>query len=194
MQTRRALGLLALALPLSATAAPESFIIDIGHTFPYFDVRHNGVEKIRGRFDKTSGRFTLDRAAHSGSVELTVQTATVSTGSNEPGVPRARDDRLRSPDLLNVAEYPSMSFKSTRVSFKGDNPDVIEGNLTLIGVTRPLTLHVENWNCALEKGKMRCGGNATGAFKRTDFGMKYGTPTALGDDVALWLSISGIQE
>jgi polyisoprenoid-binding protein YceI len=123
----------------------------------------------------------------------------VNTGDTErAGRPRTRDEHLRNADFFNVQEFPSMTFKSTKVVFKGEDPATIEGNLTLLGVTKPVTLHIERWKCGPDirtQGKRyQCGGNATGAFKRSDFGMKYGLPTAVGDEVKLWMSFYGFKQ
>src|ERR1044071_1603258 len=87
-----------------------------------------------------------------------------------------------------------MSFKSTKVVFKGEDPTSIEGNLTMLGVTKPVTLHIDRWKCGPDirtQGKRyQCGGNASGAFKRSDFGMKFGLPAAIGDEVKLWMSFT----
>jgi len=191
-----ALGAIALALPLAAAAAPESYTIDPNHTYAYFEVEHLGVSLQRGRFERTSGKFTLDHAAKSGSVELSVETASVSSGDNVKGNrPRTLDDHLKTADFFNVAEFPRMSFKSTGVKFAGDNPSEIAGQLTLLGVTKPFTLKVDRWVCKdnpMSKKPM-CGGNASASLKRTEFGMKYGVP-AIGDEVRLWVSIEGYRD
>ena len=189
-------GVLALVLPLAAMANPENYTIDPTHTYAYFEVEHLGVSNQRGRFDRTSGKFTLDRVAKSGSVELNIETASVSTGDNVKGSrPRTLDDHLKTADFFNVAEFPRVSFKSTGVKFVGDNPAEIAGNLTLLGVTKPVTLKVERWVCKdnpMSKKPM-CGGNASGSLKRTDFGMKYGVP-AIGDEIRLWVSVEGYKD
>jgi polyisoprenoid-binding protein YceI len=192
-------GLAALALPLAAAAEVENYVIDPTHTVPYFDVDHLGFATMRGRFDRASGKFSIDHAAKTGTLEIIVDTATVSTGDNERGGrPRTRDEHLRSPDFFNVAEFPQMTFKSTSVKFAGDNPDTIQGNLTLLGVTKPLTLKIIRWKCGPDirtQGKRyQCGGNVTGSFKRSEFGMKYGLPTAIGDEVNLWMSFYGFKQ
>jgi polyisoprenoid-binding protein YceI len=177
-------------------ANPENYTIDPTHTYAYFEVEHLGVSVQRGRFERNSGKFTLDRAAKTGSVELNVETASVSSGDNVKGSrPRTLDDHLKTADFFNVAEFPRMTFKSTGVKFAGDNPSEIAGNLTLLGVTKPVTLKVERWVCKdnpMSKKPM-CGGNASASLKRTDFGMKYGVP-AIGDDVRLWVSIEGYKD
>ena len=90
-----------------------------------------------------------------------------------------------------------MTFKSTKVVFKGEEPTAIEGNLTLLGVTKPLTLQLERWKCGPDirpVKRLQCGGNATGSFKRSEFGMKFGLPTAVGDEVKLWMSFYGFKQ
>lgn len=190
------LAVVACALSPLAAAAPESYTIDPYHTYPYFEVDHLGVSTMRGMFRRTSGKFTMDRAAKTGSVELVVETASIDTGDNEKGSrPRSRDEHLRAADFFNVAEFPRMTFRSTAVKFAGDNPVEVAGNLTLLGVTRPLTLKVERWTCKdnpMNKRPM-CGGNASGVLKRSDFGMKYGIP-AIGDEVKLYFEIEGYRD
>jgi polyisoprenoid-binding protein YceI len=185
------LGVFTLALPFAVMAAPESYTMDPYHTFTNFEVDHNGVSTVRGRFDRQSGKFSIDRAAKSGSVELAVETASVSTGDNDKGGrPRTRDEHLRSADFFNVAEFPQMAFKSTAVKFAGEAPAEITGNVTLLGVTRPVTLHVDRWVCKpnpMSKKDM-CGGNFSGAVKRSDFGMKFAIP-GVSDEVKLFIGV-----
>lgn len=193
---KKSLFAVALALPFAAYAAPENFTMDPNHTYAYFEVEHLGVSIQRGRFDRTSGKFSLDRTAKSASVELSIETASVSSGDNVKGSrPRTLDDHLKTADFFNVAEFPRMTFKSTGVKFAGDNPAEIAGNLTLIGVTKPVTLKVERWVCKDHPviKKAMCGGNASATLKRTDFGMKYGVP-AIGDEIRLWVSVEGYKD
>ena len=193
---RKALFAAAFALPFAAQSAPEGYTMDPYHTFTHFEIDHNGLSNMRGRFDKTSGKFTIDRAAKTGSVELTVETVSITTGDNEKGSrPRARDEHLRTADFFNVAEFPRMTFKSTGVKFAGDNPAEIAGSLTLLGITKPLALKIERWVCKdhpMSK-KPICGGNASATLKRSDFGMKYGLPN-LGDDLKLFLSFEAYKD
>ena len=143
MKKSSALFLIALAAPIAAIAAPENYTLDPLHTFPHFSVDHLGVSTMWGRFGKTTGKFTIDHAAKKASLELSVETASIDTGDNVRGSrPRARDEHLRTADFFNVAEFPRMTFKSTAVKFAGDSPAEITGNLTLVGVTKPLTLKV----------------------------------------------------
>ncbi|HVF64883.1 MAG TPA: YceI family protein, partial [Casimicrobiaceae bacterium] len=146
-----------------------------------------------GRFAKFGGTFSMDRAAKSGGVDFTIETASVDTGDNDKGSrPRSRDEHLRHSDFFNAAEFPRMTFKSTRVVFTGDNPTAVEGNFTMLGVTRPLTLQLVRFKCnpPSATAKEKCGGDARGTLKRSDFGMKRGVP-AIGDDIALEIGFEG---
>lgn len=190
------LGALALALPLAATAAPETYTIDPEHSFPHFAVDHLGVSTIWGRFDKISGKFTIDRAAKSGTLDLAIETVSVTTGDAERGArPRSRDEHLRSADFFNAAEFPRMTYKASSVKFDGDNPSEVSGELTLLGVTKPVTLKIERWVCKDHpfSKKPMCGGNASGTLKRTDFGMKYGVP-AVGDEIRLYVGFEAYKD
>ena len=178
---------------LCASAAPENFTLDPYHTFPSFGVDHLGLSTVYGRFDKTAGKFTLDRAAKTGSVEITIDTASLTTGDNVRGSrTRSRDEHLRSADFFNVAEFPTIVFKSTRTHFGAELPSSVEGTLTMLGVSKPVTLNFERFKCVANmfNQKERCGGNATGKFKRSDFGMKTAIP-AVGDEISLNIGFEG---
>ena len=192
MKTR--LLMMALAIPpLAAHAAPETYTIDPLHAVPNFWVEHFGLSEVHGRFDRMTGKFAIDKQAKTGSVELAIATASISTGDSVKGSrAQSRDDHLKSADFFNAAEFPQMSFKSTKVNFSGDLPSSVEGNFTLLGVTKPVTLTFERFKCGQHPftKKDRCGGNAVGKIKRSDFGMKYGIP-AMGDEIGLNVSFEG---
>ena len=177
-----------VALPLSAVAA-DSYTVDPLHTFPRFRINHLGFSTMQGRFDKTTGKVTLDRAAKTGSVELAIETASVDTGFVK------RDDHLKSPDFFNAAEYPTITYRSTAIRFKGDTPSSVEGNLTMAGVTRPVTFTIDAFNCGTNpmNKKEECGADASADIKRSDFGVKYGVPN-IGDDVKLILEIEAVKD
>jgi polyisoprenoid-binding protein YceI len=190
-------AILLATLPVAAVASPETYKFDTLHTYAYFEVNHFGFSNVRGRFDTSSGKFTLDKAAKTAALDLTIQTASISSGHpTEHGLyPRTRDDHLRSPDFFNVAEFPTMTYKATSVKFNGDAPSSIEGSLTLLGVTKPVVLHVDNWKCGPHPifKKEACGGNASGVIKRTDFGMKTYVPV-ISDEIKLWIGFEGYKE
>jgi polyisoprenoid-binding protein YceI len=190
---RKKLSLIALlACPVAALAA-DSYTVDPLHSSVNFSVDHLGLTNIYGRFNKFTGTFSMDKAAKTGTLDATVDTVSVDTNENDKGSrARSRDEHLRSADFFNAAEFPKMTFKSTKVAFTGDNPSAIEGNLTLLGVTHPLTLTIERFKCNPASGnaKERCGGVAVGKLKRSDYGMKRGVPN-IGDEITLLLAFEG---
>lgn len=183
-------------LPLAALAAPETYNIDTLHSFPSFSVSHFGMSTMFGRFERMTGKVSIDRAAKTGSLEVKIPTATVSTGdAKRTDGARSRDDHLRAADFFNSTEFPDMVYKSTKFNFAGDRLESIDGNLTLLGVTKPVKLTVTSFNCGANpmSKKEMCGSDATGSIKRTDFGMKFGVP-AIGDDIKLMINVEAYKE
>ncbi|HWH82379.1 MAG TPA: YceI family protein [Burkholderiaceae bacterium] len=170
-------------LPAPALAAPETYLIDVVHSFPSFSVGHLGMSTLHGRFDQMSGTITLDRAAKTGALEVKIVTASITTGdakhvagswAEKTYGPRSRDEHLRSADFFNVAEFPDATYKSTKFNFSGDALESIDGTLTLLGVTKPVKLTVTAFKCGPHPftKKEMCGADAVTQFKRSDFGMK----------------------
>ena len=180
--------LLLTSLPFVAHAA-DSYSIDPQHTFAHFSVNHLGFSTMQGRFDKSSGKLTLNRAAKSGSVDVAIEASSITTGFGK------RDDHLRSPDFFNVAEFPNLTYKSSAVKFKGDTPISVDGNLTLLGVTKPVTLTIHSFKCANHpmNKKELCGADASAQIKRSDFGMKFGLPN-VGDDIKLVFEVEAYKD
>jgi polyisoprenoid-binding protein YceI len=184
---RIALAAALSALPLVAAAQAETYALDPYHTIPHFSLEYHGYGTLIGRFDKMSGKFTVDRTAKKGGLEFAIEAASVNTGDGERGPrPRSRDEHLRTPDFFNAVEFPRITFKSTNVKFSGDSPAEVEGQLTLLGTTKPLTFRIDRWVCKDHPvyKKPSCGGNATAVFKRSEFGMKYAIPS-ISDEVRL---------
>jgi polyisoprenoid-binding protein YceI len=196
MLLRRPLALLACFAPLCAPAAPQTYTIDPLHSYPHFRVNHLGMASLIGRFERMSGKIVLDTAARTGSIEVKIPTATVTTGDGRraDGV-RSRDEHLRTADFFNSAEFPEMVYRSTRLNFNGDALESIEGALTLLGVTRPVKLTVTSFRCGPHPftKKPLCGADAEGTIKRTDFGMKFGVP-AISDEVRLMIGVEAYPE
>jgi len=180
--------LLAASLPLASHAA-DSYTVDPAHTYPHFSVSHLGFSTMQGRFDKSSGKVTLDRAAKTGSVDIAIEAASVSTGFAK------RDEHLKSPDFFNAAEFPTITYKSSSMKFKGDAPASVEGNLTLLGVSKPVTLTIDAFKCGAHPMNKKdvCGAGASGQFKRSDFGMKFGLP-GVGDDIKLVFEVEAYKD
>jgi polyisoprenoid-binding protein YceI len=180
--------LLFSSLPLAAHSA-DSYTMDPSHTYAHFTISHLGFSTMHGRFEKSSGKITLDRAQKSGSLNIEIETASLSTGFAK------RDDHLRSPDFFNAAEFPKISYKSSAIKFNGDTPSRVEGNLTISGVTKPVTLTIDALKCGANpmNKKELCGADASAQIKRSDFGIKYGLP-AIGDDVKLTFEVEAYKD
>ena len=182
--------LLALAaVTAPALAAPAGYTIDPNHTFPVFEVDHLGFSTQRGRFNKTSGRITLDTAARQGSVDVTIEAASIDMGFAK------WNDNMRGEGFFNTAEFPTISFKAERLSFDGDKPVSAEGSLTLLGVTKPVTLTLTRFHCAPHPLNKRetCGADVVATLKRSEFGMTKYIPS-VGDDVRLLIAVEAFRE
>lgn len=194
MMTKLITGtLMAAALGLGAMtvsqAAPEKYVFDNSHTYPYFEVTHLGWSTTRGLFHKTSGSATLDFAAKTGSVEAVIDAASLDTAFAK------RDEHLRGEDFFDVANYPTIAFKADRIRFEGDQPAEAEGKLTLRGVTRPVTLTFTRFKCGEHPiaKKYYCGADASATIKRGDFGMGA-FPNAVSDEVKLSIAVEAARE
>ena len=195
MMRRAILGAIVAAMPFATAAQVESYTLDPIHSFVNFTVDHLGFTTIHGRFDKSSGRATVDRAARKGTVDMVVEAASVNTGDGDKGSrARSRDEHLRTADFFNAAEFPRITYKGN-VKFSGDGASEVEGQLTLLGVSRPVVLKMERWKCGAHpfNKKELCGGNASGRIKRSEFGMKYGIP-GVGDEINLMIGFEAYKD
>lgn len=175
-------------LTAAAHAAPETFTIDNSHTYPLFTYNHHGFSNQTHKFDKTSGTVTLDRAARTGAVDVTIDTKSVNTGY------AVFDEHIQAEDFFDTAKYPTITFKSSKMTFKGDQPTSVAGELTIKGVTKPVTLGITNFLCKPHPILKvdACGANATTRVKRSDFNMGKYAPY-VSDEVTLTLSIEAVK-
>lgn len=182
-------AVLALATAFSAPvfAAPQTFVVDGSHTFPRFSYSHFGLSKQLSRFDKTSGTIVLDKAAKTGSVDIVIDTKSVNTGFP------LFNEHIQGADFLDTTQFPTATFKSTKIVFKGDKPTAVKGDLTIKGVTKPVTLKVTSFlampHPMLKKDAI--GANATVTIKRTDFNAGKYAPN-VGDDVTIDIALEAI--
>jgi polyisoprenoid-binding protein YceI len=180
---------LATLIATPALAAPEVFSIDNGHTFPRFSYKHLGYSTQLSRFNKTTGTITLDAAAGTGTVDVTIDMTSVDTGS------ALFDDHIQGPDYLHTEQYPSATFKSTAVKFAGDKPVTIDGLLTIKGVSKPVTLTVTSYQRMPHPmmKKDAIGADATTVIKRSEFNAGKNAPY-VGDEVTLSIALEAIKQ
>jgi len=181
--------ILAAVAAAPALAAPETFAVDSTHTFPRFSYNHLGYSIQMSRFDKATGTVTLDKAAKTAAVDIVIDTKSVNTGS------ATFNEHIQGEDFLDTAKHPTATFKSTKVVFEGDKPVSIDGNLTLKGVTKPVTLKVTSFHAMphpmLKKDAI--GANATTKVKRTDFNMGKNVPY-VGDEVTIDIALEAVKQ
>lgn len=194
MKVRAALGCLALGLGLSlstlALAGSSKHEVDSYHAWSFFKVKHMGVSHAYGRFNVISGSVELDDAdASKSAVEISIKTDSVDTANAK------RDEHLKGADFFDAKQFPTITFKSTKVEKAGEALSVT-GDLTLHGVTKSVTAKVEKTGEGKGmQGEHRTGFEASFAVKRSDFGMKWGLDNgAVGDDVQLWVSLEAIKK
>ncbi len=172
MKLKLIIASLLAASAASAFAAVDTYTIDPAHTYPSFAADHMGISVWRGKFEKTSGTVTLDRAAKTGSIDIHIDPSTIDFGMAK------LNEHAKSPDMFDVAKFPDVTYKSTSIKFDGDKPVSVDGELTLHGVTKPVKLTINSFKCVPHPMLKRevCGADATAEFNRADFGISYGLP------------------
>lgn len=160
--------------------AADTYTIDPGFSRANFDIARLGFSSQRGSFNKTSGTITLDLAAKTGSVEFTINTKSIDMGS------AAWTNHLSDEGLFNVKKYPTMHFKSDKLIFDDAKVVAAQGQFTMLGVTKPLRVTVNNFQCGLSPMDKRsmCSGNINALLKRSDFGLTKYIP-AVSDEVSI---------
>jgi polyisoprenoid-binding protein YceI len=182
---------LTLIVPLSTLAADETYVIDPVHSQPIFEVQHmGGFSMQHGSFTKIAGKVVVDRSAHKGSADVSIDASSIRTFSEK------LDTHVKGEDFFNVAKYPTVTFKSSNLTFDGDKLVAMDGELTMLGVAKPVSLKVTNFVCGEHpfNKKPMCGAEATTTIKRSDWGMKSGVPKSSSDDVKLMLPIEAYRE
>jgi polyisoprenoid-binding protein YceI len=185
-----AAGALATSLSFSAFAGVSTYQIDPDHTYPSFEADHiGGLSVWRGKFDKSQGTVTLDRAAKTGTVEVTTDIASVHTGSTK------LDENLQSDQFFDASKFPEATYKGT-IRFVGDKPVSLVGNLTMHGVTRPLTLKIDSFKCMPHPMLKRevCGVDAVGEFDRSNFGVDFGKAYGFSMKTKLLISAEALKQ
>jgi polyisoprenoid-binding protein YceI len=176
------------SISFSALAA-NRYTVDPSHTFPSFEISHLGFSTQRGRFDETSGKITLDTKAKTGNINITIKTASISTGLAE------LEKHLRSEDFLDAERFPEITFASNQLTFNNEKLIGVDGDLTIHGVTKPVHLNLTHFYCGISMITMKsvCGANATTTIKRSDFSVSKYVP-AIGNDVNISIQIEAIKD
>jgi len=171
-------------------AEPVTYNFDPTHTWTTWEVRHFGTSTYRGRFDKKEGTVTIDRAAKTGKLELTIDLASVDTGVDH------LNHHLQEADFFDVEKYPTAKFVADEFRFDGDDVSQVKGQLTLKGKTRPVTLKGTAFNCYQNPMLKRevCGGDFSATINRSDWGVSFGGPFPVGDEVRLMIEVEAVRQ
>jgi len=186
--TTALIAMVAAMVQTIALAAPVPYVVDAKHTYASFEINHLGLSTARGTFDRTSGTITLDTAMGEGYIEIVIETASVDTGLAK------RDQHLRAAEFFNVEKYPTMTFVSTTLRFDENRLTGADGNLTMLGKTRPVSLDVTRFNCVQHPihKKSACGADAVTSIRRSDWGMTTYVPM-IGDEVTIRIGIEALK-
>lgn len=204
---RRTIRSLCLALPLLAAAAaaaakPVTYTIDPDHTHPSFAADHMGLSIWRGKFNHSSGKITLDRTKHTGTVHIVTQIDSVNFG-NPPLKQMVLRDAIPASlcktqcAFFDAAKYPTATYDGTLADFVNGAPTRVVGKLTMHGVTRPLDLKIEQFKCIpdmLLKPRERCGAEASATFDRSEFGIDAGKSFGIDMKVSLQIQVEAVQD
>jgi polyisoprenoid-binding protein YceI len=173
-----------------AVAAPVTYQIDPAHTYPSFEADHfGGLSVWRGKFDSSSGTIVLDKDKGTGTVDVTVDAASI-----DFGMPKL-NEHTKSAEMFDVVKYPTATFKGTLVGFKDGAPTRVQGDFTLHGVTHPLTLTINQFLCKMNPldKKEHCGADASATFNRSDYGISYGDTYGFKMEVKLAIQVEAIR-
>ena len=173
-----------LFFAVTSAAQTQTWQIDPNHSASQFSVRHMGISTVRGVFQKTTGTVAYDPAdPGKAQIDVTIDAASVDTRV------QMRDNDLRSPNFLDVAKYPTITFKSKRVEAAGSGKMKVTGDLTIHGVTKEVVLDVDGPSAPMNAmGGVRMGAEATTKINRKDFGVN-GAPGVVGDDIQIVLDV-----
>jgi len=179
-----------IALGGAAYAEPVTYDLDPNHTYPSFEADHmGGLSTWRGKFNRSSGVVVLDRAARTGTIEVTVDIRSVDFGHDE------MNKHALAADILDAERYPTATFKGRFTEFDGDVPEEARGELTLHGVTRQVTLDIDDFKCIQHPMEKReaCGADVSTQFNRRDFGIDFGLDMGFKPEVELEIQVEGLR-
>ncbi len=179
-----------LAVSVSPAAAAETtYMIEPSHTYPSFRAPHMGISWWMGKFNKTAGTITLDREAKTGTVKIVIDAASVDFGHEKMNQHAKKDD------FFNVEKFPEITYTGN-LNFDGDKPASVDGELTMIGQTKPVKLTINSFKC-IQHPMLKveaCGADVSGEFNRRDFGMTYGSRDAAGGVAQLLIQVEALKK
>jgi len=189
MNIKQLIFVLSVLFATSATA--QVYNIDPSHTFPSFEADHMGPSFWRGKFTKSSGKIVLDRQSKTGgSVEIVIDASTVDFGHAK------MNEKARGDEMFNVAKFPNVLFKSTALKYEGERLVMVDGEMTLLGVTKPMPLKVTHFKCMMHPMLKRevCGGDFETTIMRSQWGMNWGIDFGIPDKVKLLIQVEAVKQ
>lgn len=170
--------------------AEDTYMIDPGHTYPSFEADHRGLSLWRGKFNKTTGQITLDRAAETGTVDLTIEAASMDFGHNK------MNEEAIGPKMLDSEQFPEIRYVGKSMKFTNGQPVEVVGELTLKGVTKPVNLTINKFHCDMHPFVKRevCGADARAQINRSDFGIDYAVDKGFDPKVNVLISVEAIKQ
>ena len=183
-------ALCAVVISTAAAAVPVSYTIDPNHTFPSFEADHMGISYWRGKLNASEGTIVLDKAAGKGNVDVTIDLASIDFGQDK------LNEWARGKDLFEISKYPKATYKGHLEQFANGAPAKLVGELSLHGVTQPVTLTIDRFKCVphpLNKREL-CGADAAGTFDRSKFGLDAGKDYGFDMSVALRIQVEALRD
>jgi polyisoprenoid-binding protein YceI len=179
----------AAAFAFPVAAAPVTYKVDPDHTYPSFEADHMGISVWRGKMNKTEGSVIYDKADGSGSVEVKIDMASIDFGQ------RQLSAWARSKEFFDIDSHPYATFKGRFAEIVNRTPSKLDGELTLNGITKPVTLKINSLKCIAHPIFKRelCGADAVGTFNRDEFGLSAGKEYGFKMDVALRIQVEALQ-
>lgn len=180
----------AVAASQPAFAQEDVYMIDPGHTYPSFEADHRGLSLWRGKFNKTGGQITLDRTKETGTVDLTIDAASMDFGHNK------MNEEAIGPKMLDAEQYPEIRYVGHAMKFEKGQPVEVVGELTLKGVTKPVNLTINQFKCDIHPFVKRevCGADARAEIDRGDFGIDYAVDKGFDPKVNVLISVEAIKQ
>jgi polyisoprenoid-binding protein YceI len=181
-------ALVGLSVCAAAFAAPVTYDVDPEHTYPSFEADHMGMSMWRGRFNRTSGKVTMDKTAGTGTLDIVIDAASIDFGHPKLA------EYLIGPDQLDAKKFPTMTYRGRLARFVDGAPTEAQGDLTMHGVTRPVALKINMFKCIPHPLFKRewCGADASGTLDRSKFGLDYAPQWGFKPEVTLRIQVEAL--